>query len=138
MVIPELRKQRGITLPLAAMNLAWYAKTTVTTMFLGRLGELQLAGGILGLTFANVTGFSVLTGLCGAMDPICGQAYGARNYRLLHKTLLMATLLLLAAAAPISLLWLNVDKILVGVGQQGDIYRASRRPTQRTSSPTSR
>ncbi|MQM10969.1 hypothetical protein Taro_043870 [Colocasia esculenta] len=125
-VVPELRKQLRITLPLAATNLAWFAKTTITTMFLGRLGELQLAGGMLGFTFANVTGISVLTGLCGAMDPICGQAYGAGNYRLLHKTLLMATLLLLAAAAPISLLWLNVDKFLVGVGQQEDISRLAK------------
>ncbi|KAJ3678586.1 hypothetical protein LUZ60_002389 [Juncus effusus] len=120
-VISELQTQKGIALPLIAMNLTWFAKTTTTTAFLGRLGDLELAGGTLGFTFANVTGFSVLTGLCGAMEPICGQAYGAKNYRLLHKTLLMATILLLVASLPISLLWLNVDKILVHFGQQKDI-----------------
>lgn len=66
----ELRVQRGIALPMVAMNLAWFAKTAITTAFLGRLGELSLAGGALGFTFANVTGFSVLNGLCGAMEPI--------------------------------------------------------------------
>lgn len=104
-----------------AMNLTWFAKLAITTSFLGRLGELELAGGTLGFTFANVTGFSVLTGLCGAMDPICGQAYGAKNFKLLHKTLLMATLLLLLATLPISFLWLNVDKILVHFGQPEDM-----------------
>lgn len=117
----ELRKQRGIAVPLMAMNLTWFAKLAITTSFLGRLGELQLAGGTLGFTFANVTGFSVLTGLCGAMEPICGQAYGAKNFKLLHKTLLMATLLLLLATLPISFLWLNVDKILVRFGQPEDM-----------------
>ncbi|KAM1787829.1 hypothetical protein ACFX11_038192 [Malus domestica] len=89
--------------------------------FLGRLGELQLAGGTLGFTFANVTGFSVLNGLCAAMEPICGQAFGARNIKLLHKALLMTTFLLLLAMLPIWFLWLNVDKILIHFGQQEDI-----------------
>ncbi|XVF51621.1 hypothetical protein PTKIN_Ptkin04bG0199000 [Pterospermum kingtungense] len=120
-VLSELKIQRGIALPLMAMNLTWFAKLAVTTAFLGRLGELELAGGTLGLTFANVTGFSVLNGLCGAMEPVCGQAFGAKNFRLLHRTLLMAILLLLLATLPISFLWLNVDKILIHFGQKEDI-----------------
>ncbi|KAJ1694855.1 hypothetical protein LUZ63_011553 [Rhynchospora breviuscula] len=126
-VTSELQSQRGIALPLMAMNLTWFAKQTMTTAFLGRLGDLELAAGSLGFTFANVTGFSVLTGLCGAMEPICGQAFGAKNYRLLHKTLLMATILLLVASIPISLLWLNVDKILIHFGQQREIARLAKR-----------
>lgn len=120
-ILYELKMQRGIAFPLGAMNLTWFAKIAITTAFLGRLGELQLAGGTLGFTFANVTGFSVLTGLCGAMEPICGQAFGAGNRKLLHKTLLMATLLLLLATIPISFLWINVDRILIRFGQKEDI-----------------
>ncbi|KAF2298963.1 hypothetical protein GH714_029388 [Hevea brasiliensis] len=103
------------------MNLAWFAKIAITTAFLGRLGDLRLAGGTLGFTFANVTGFSVLNGLCGAMEPICGQAYGAKNFRLLHKTLLMTIFLLLLVTLPASFLWLNVEKILIHFGQQEEI-----------------
>ncbi|KAL7123221.1 hypothetical protein ACP275_01G092100 [Erythranthe tilingii] len=117
----ELKTQWRITLPLIAMNFTWFAKLAITTAFLGRLGPLPLAGGTLGFTFANVTGFSVLNGLCAAMEPICGQAFGAKNYKLLHKTLIMATSLLLLASIPIAFLWLNVDKILVSFGQQRDI-----------------
>ncbi|KAK7330706.1 hypothetical protein VNO77_24904 [Canavalia gladiata] len=126
MLLAELRVQRGIALPLVAMNLAWFAKTAITTAFLGHLGELSLAGGALGFTFANVTGFSVLNGLSGAMEPICGQAHGAKNVSLLHKTLLMTTLLLLLVTLPISFLWLNVDKILICFGQQQDISIVAR------------
>ncbi|KDP25579.1 hypothetical protein JCGZ_20735 [Jatropha curcas] len=103
------------------MNLTWFAKIVITTAFLGQLGELRLAGGTLGFTFANVTGFSVLNGLCGAMEPICGQAYGAKNFRLLHKTLIMTIFLLLLATLPISFLWLNVETILIHFGQQQEI-----------------
>jgi len=126
MILLEIKTQRGMALPLLAMNLTWFAKSAITTAFLGRLGELQLAGGALGFTFANFTGFSVLNGLCGAMEPICGQAYGAKNFKLLHKTLLMATFLLLIATLPISFLWLNMDKILIYFGQQEDISRVAR------------
>ncbi|KAL5186487.1 Protein DETOXIFICATION 56 [Glycine soja] len=121
MVVEELRVQRGIALPLVAMNLAWFAKLAITTAFLGHLGELNLAGGALGFSFANVSGFAVLNGLSGAMEPICGQAHGAKNVRLLHKTLLMTTLLLLLVTLPLSFLWLNVDKILILFGQQQEI-----------------
>ncbi|KAK9143674.1 hypothetical protein Syun_013074 [Stephania yunnanensis] len=120
-IVSEFRLQKGISVPLMAMNLTWYLKLAITTAFLGRLGELQLAGGAFGFTFANVTGFSVLSGLCGAMEPICGQAHGAKNYRLLHKTLLMTILLLLVATIPITFLWLNVDRILIHFGQQREI-----------------
>lgn len=121
MTLSELKTQAGLSLPLVAMNLTWFAKIAITTAFLGRLGELQLAGGTLGFTFANVTGFSVLNGLCTTMEPICGQAYGAKNFKLLHKTLVMAISLLLLTTLPISFLWLNVDKILLRFGQQEDI-----------------
>lgn len=120
-VAAEVRAQRGIALPLIGMNLTWFVKMAVTNAFLGRLGEMELAAGTLGFSLANVTGFAVLTGLCGAMEPICGQAHGARNVRLLRRTLLMATILLLAASIPIALLWLHVDAVLRRFGQQHDI-----------------
>ncbi|KAE8647882.1 hypothetical protein Csa_000448 [Cucumis sativus] len=125
-IISELKLQRGIALPLVAMNLTWFVKIAITTAFLGRLGDLPLAAGTLGFTFANVTGFSVLNGLCCAMEPICGQAFGAKNFQLLHKTLFMSIFLLLLATLPISFLWLNVDTILIHFGQQKDLSIAAK------------
>uniref|UniRef100_A0A0D3FRM2 Protein DETOXIFICATION n=1 Tax=Oryza barthii TaxID=65489 RepID=A0A0D3FRM2_9ORYZ len=125
-VASEFRAQRGIAFPLIAMNLTWFAKLAVTTAFLGRLGDLQLAAGTLGFSFANVTGFAVLTGLCAAMDPICGQAHGASNGKLLRKTLVMATILLLGASIPIAFLWLHVDAVLLRFGQQADMSSNAR------------
>ncbi|KAM0946690.1 putative multi antimicrobial extrusion protein [Dioscorea sansibarensis] len=120
-ILSELQKQANITLPLIPMNSTWFIKTAITTAFLGRLGELELAAGTLGFTFANVTGFSILTGLCWAMEPICGQAHGAQNHKLLYKTLFRAILLLLLTSIPISFSWVYVDKIFLFIGQQKDI-----------------
>ncbi|KAM0060033.1 putative multi antimicrobial extrusion protein [Helianthus debilis subsp. tardiflorus] len=121
MVLSELKAQQAIAFPLVVMNLTWFAKIAITTLFLGRLGELELASGTLGFMFANVTSFSILNGLCGAMEPICGQAYGANNLKLLHKTLVMMVSLLLFVSLFSFFLWLNVDKILISFGQQRDI-----------------
>lgn len=123
----ELKKQRGITIPLIFMNLTWFTRITITTMFLGRLGELQLAGGALGTTLSNVTGFAILSGLSAAMEPICGQAFGAKKFKLIHKTLVMGITLLLLVSLPISFLWLNVDKILFLLGQQKEISMVAKK-----------
>ena len=122
-VAAEVRAQRGIALPLVGMNLTWFAKQAVTTAFLGCLGDLQLAVGTLGYSFANVTGFAILS---GAMEPICRQAHGTGNVALLRGMLRRATLMLLAASVPIALLWTRVDAVLLRFGQQLDITDTAR------------
>ncbi|KAG6788377.1 hypothetical protein POTOM_004442 [Populus tomentosa] len=47
----------------------------ISMLFLGRLGELALAGGSLAIGSANITGYSILSGLSMGMEPICGQAF---------------------------------------------------------------
>ncbi|KAM7257575.1 hypothetical protein ACFE04_013316 [Oxalis oulophora] len=93
----------------------------ISMLFLGRLGDLALAGGSLAIGFANITGYSVLSGLAMGMEPICGQAYGAKRFKLLGLTLQRSMILLLITSIPISILWLNMKKILTFVGQDEDI-----------------
>ncbi|KAK9053178.1 hypothetical protein SSX86_029810 [Deinandra increscens subsp. villosa] len=126
-ILSELKVQQAIAFPLVVMNLTWFAKIAITTTFLGRLGELELASGTLGFMFANVTGFSILNGLCGAMEPICGQAYGANNLKLLHKTLVMMVFLLLLTSLFSCFCWVNVDRILIYFGQQQDISAGAKK-----------
>ncbi|GLJ32751.1 hypothetical protein SUGI_0659360 [Cryptomeria japonica] len=49
-----------------------YSRATISMLFLGRLGETELAA----IGFANITGYSVISVLALGMEPICGQAYG--------------------------------------------------------------
>ncbi|KAI3458198.1 hypothetical protein Pfo_014861 [Paulownia fortunei] len=67
-----------------------------------------LAGGSLAVGFANITGYSILSGLAMGMEPICGQAFGAKK----------TVLLLIFTSFPISLLWLNMKRILLFCGQE--------------------
>jgi MATE family multidrug resistance protein len=90
-------------------------------IFLGYLGEMELAGGSLSIGFANITGYSVISGLAMGMEPICGQAYGAKQWKILGLTLQRTVLLLLSTSIPISFIWFNMKRILLFSGQDNEI-----------------
>ncbi|KAJ6852497.1 protein DETOXIFICATION 48-like [Iris pallida] len=124
-VADEMRSIGKISVPTAMTGLVLYSRSMISMLFLGYLGELELAGGSLSIGFANITGYSVLSGLAMGMEPICGQAFGAKQRKLLGLTLQRTILLLLSASVPISFLWLNMDGILRWSGQDRDISSAA-------------
>lgn len=110
-----------ISVPTAITGLLLYSRAMISMLFLGYLGETQLAGGSLSIGFANITGYSIISGLAMGMEPICGQAYGAKQWKTLGLTLQKTTLLLLSTSIPISYLWLNMKNILLLCGQDEEI-----------------
>ncbi|KAF8753048.1 hypothetical protein HU200_011698 [Digitaria exilis] len=111
--------------PMVGAGLLMYTRSLVSMLFLGGLGRLPLAGGSLALGFANITGYSVLSGLAAGMDPVCGQAFGAGRASVLSAALRRTVALLLAASAPIALLWLAMRRLLLAAGQDPDIAAAA-------------
>ncbi|XP_074359547.1 protein DETOXIFICATION 53 [Apium graveolens] len=103
-----------------------HSKSIISMMYLGRLGKVELAGGSLAISFANITGFSIMKGLCMGMDPICCQAYGAKRWSLVSQTYLKTVLLLLFTTIPISLLWLNVEHLFKHLGQDRAITKIAK------------
>ncbi|PKA53978.1 MATE efflux family protein DTX1 [Apostasia shenzhenica] len=106
-----------LSLPMVLTGLLLYSRSMISMLFLGRLGSLPLAGGSLAIGFANITGYSVLSGLAAGMDPICGQAHGAGRHRLLGLALRRTVILLLLTSLPISFLWLSIRRLLLLCGQ---------------------
>ncbi|KAK9698628.1 hypothetical protein RND81_08G119000 [Saponaria officinalis] len=111
--IKEAKSITHLALPLILTGLLLYSRSMISMLFLGHIGELALAGGSLAIGFANITGYSILSGLAMGMEPICGQAFGAKKYKTLGLIMQRTILLLLLASLPISLLWLNMKKILL-------------------------
>lgn len=120
-VVEEFRESMRIAGPLAVANGIAYARLMVSVLCLGRLGGRELAGGALSIGFTNITGYSVLYGLASGMDPICGQAVGARNWHIVGLTLQRTVLILLAASVPVGLLWMNLEPIMLFLGQDAGI-----------------
>ncbi|XP_015878020.1 protein DETOXIFICATION 49 [Ziziphus jujuba] len=120
-VIAEANSMAKIAFPMILTGLLLYSRSMISMLFLGHLGELALAGGSLAVGFANITGYSILSGLAMGMEPICSQAFGAKKHSLLGLSLQRSVLLLIFASIPISLLWLNMKKTLLVFGQDESI-----------------
>ncbi|KAI3522315.1 hypothetical protein L1887_11851 [Cichorium endivia] len=123
-VMEELKQLLSMVIPITAMNCLVYLRAVVSVLFLGRLGSLELAGGSLSLGFTNITGYSVLVGLASGLEPVCSQAYGSNGsdkWDLLSVSLLRMIFILLVAIIPISLLWLNLEPIMLWMGQDAAI-----------------
>ncbi|XP_027123120.1 protein DETOXIFICATION 54-like [Coffea arabica] len=122
-VVEEMKELWSMALPITAMNCLVYVRAVVSVLFLGRLGSLELAGGALSIGFTNITGYSVLVGLASGLEPVCSQAYGSKNWDLLSISLQRMIFILFLAIIPISLLWVNLESIMVFLGQDIEITR---------------
>ncbi|KAK9697587.1 hypothetical protein RND81_08G047100 [Saponaria officinalis] len=101
-----------LAFPILLTNLILYSRSMLSMVFLGRIGDVELAAGSLAIAFANITGFSVFSGLALGMEPLCSQAFGAHRPKLLSLTLQRCVIFLLVCCVPISLLWFNMSHIL--------------------------
>ncbi|KAJ0714001.1 putative multi antimicrobial extrusion protein [Helianthus annuus] len=121
LAIQEAIEISRIAIPMILTGILMYSRSMISMLFLGHLGELSLAGGSLAVGFANITGYSILSGLAMGMEPICAQAFGAGKHKRLGLCLQRAILLLLFTSLPISILWISMKKILIFCGQDQEI-----------------
>jgi multidrug resistance protein, MATE family len=68
-----------------------------------------------------LAGLSLLLGLAGGMDTLCGQAYGAQRYPMIGEVAQRCVLINAVIAVPIVLLWTQMSSILVWMGQSAEI-----------------
>ncbi|XP_020096898.1 protein DETOXIFICATION 16-like [Ananas comosus] len=122
-VADEVPRQLGLAAPLIAVSLLQYLLQVISVMVVGHLGELALSGASVAASFANVTGFSVLLGMGTALDTLCGQAYGAKQYHILGIQMQRAMFVLLLASVPLAFIWANTSQILIAVGQNPEISK---------------
>ncbi|KAJ4833317.1 hypothetical protein Tsubulata_029642 [Turnera subulata] len=120
-VVEELLLLWNIAYPILISSLLLHSKSIISMLFLGHLGNTALAGGSLSIGFANITGYSIMKGLAMGMEPICCQAYGAKRWSVLSNTYQKTLCIQFLAVIPISLLWLNMEPILLCFGQDQSI-----------------
>lgn len=122
-IITEAKSLFSLAFPIVLTALILYSRSILSMLFLGHLGDLELAAGSLAIAFANITGYSVLSGLALGMEPLCSQAFGAHRPKLLCLTLHRSVIFLLVSSLPISILWLNISKILLFLHQDPAITK---------------
>ncbi|CAN1234431.1 Protein DETOXIFICATION 14 [Linum perenne] len=121
--IQELKRLGYIAGPMIAMNLSQYLLQVISLMMVGHLGELELSSTAIAVSLSSVTGISVLIGMSSALETLCGQTYGAGQYRRVGTQTYTAIFCLLLVCVPLSILWIYMENILVFVGQDPTISR---------------
>nr|GMC67852.1 protein DETOXIFICATION 14-like [Ipomoea batatas] len=106
----ELKKVSCIALPMVFVAISQQLVPTVAMGMLGHLGELYLSAAAIATSLTNY-------GLSSALETLCGQAYGARQYNKLGVYTYGAMIPLVAVCIPISILWFFMDKLLILIGQ---------------------
>ncbi|CAN1768087.1 Protein DETOXIFICATION 16 [Linum perenne] len=124
-VMEEMKRMIWLAGPLIAVSLLQYSMNLISVMFVGHLGELSLSSASIATSFASATGFTLLLGMASALDTLCGQAYGAKQYHMMSIHTQRAILVLLLATIPLSIIWANTSPILIALGQQQDISLAA-------------
>ncbi|CAH8383178.1 unnamed protein product [Eruca vesicaria subsp. sativa] len=107
--------------PLVFTSVLFYLRPFFTMKFLGCIDSNTIAGYSLALSFANMTAYSVFSGLIVGAETICSQAIGAKRYNLFHATILRGFILLLCTSLPVFILWINVKNILMMLKQDEEL-----------------
>uniref|UniRef100_A0A0E0LBV2 Protein DETOXIFICATION n=1 Tax=Oryza punctata TaxID=4537 RepID=A0A0E0LBV2_ORYPU len=110
----EVKKQLWLAGPLVAGALLQNVIQMISVMYVGHLGELPLAGASMANSFATL-------GMASALDTLCGQAFGARQYHLLGIYKQRAMLLLTVVSVPLAVVWFYTGEILFVLGQDANI-----------------
>lgn len=59
--------------------------------------------------------------MVGALETLCGQAYGAEQYQKFGSYTYCSIISLIPICIPVSILWIFMDKILIAIGIEPDI-----------------
>ncbi|XP_057809442.1 protein DETOXIFICATION 12-like isoform X2 [Salvia miltiorrhiza] len=116
-LMQQVKKVGYIAGPMVLVSMLQYLLQVVSTMMVGHLGRLTLSSVAIATSLTNVTGFSLLSGLVGGLETLCGQAYGAGQYQKLGVYTYSAVFSLAAVCIPVSLAWVLMEKLLVAMGQ---------------------
>ncbi|XP_062203259.1 protein DETOXIFICATION 41 isoform X1 [Phragmites australis] len=106
------------------ITLSSFTLSLVTQMFVGHLGELELAGA--SITNIGIQGlaYGVMIGMASAVQTVCGQAYGARRYAAMGVVCQRALVLQLTTAIPIAFLYWYAGPFLRLIGQETEVATA--------------
>ncbi|XP_052196305.1 protein DETOXIFICATION 12-like [Diospyros lotus] len=126
-LMEELRKVSHIAMPMVAVTIMQYLLQVVSVMMVGHLGQLSLSSVAIATSLTNVTGFSLLSGLVGGLETLCGQAYGAQQYRKLGNYTFSAIISLILTCFPVCVFWIFMDKLLILMGQDHSISAEARK-----------
>jgi len=105
-VISELYGLSEMAIPLSVSNFFQSGMGLTAVMFVGHLGDDELAASSLSSMYCNISGLSVVSGLLTGIDTLGSQAYGAENFERVGIILQRALVILALYFLVLIPLWL--------------------------------
>ena len=112
----EFAETLKLAVPIALTQLGQIAIMTTDLALIGRLGDQAVAAAALASTVFFVT-FTVGMGLVSAVAPLAAQAFGARNPRMVRRSLRAGLWAALLISLPMMVFPLRGEQILLHLGQ---------------------
>jgi len=121
----ESKKLWRIAGPAIFTRIALYGTNVVTQAFVGHLGALELAAISIATTVVVGFNFGFLLGMGSALETLCGQAFGAKQYHMLGVYMQRSCIILFVFAILLLPTYLFATPILKLLGQEDDIAELS-------------
>ncbi|KAJ4960627.1 hypothetical protein NE237_020537 [Protea cynaroides] len=120
----ESKKLWFLAGPAIFTSICQFSLGTITQIFAGHVGTLQLAA--FSIENSVIAGFSsgVLLGMGSALGTLCGQAFGAGQLDMMGIYMQRSWVVLITTAILLSFLYIFADPLLKLIGQSGDISKA--------------
>jgi MATE family multidrug resistance protein len=115
----EIAETLKLATPMAATQLGQIAMMTTDLALLGRLGDRVVAGAALAHTVLFAA-FTLGMGLVSAVAPLAAQAFGARQPRLVRRSLRVGLWAAMLAGVPLTVTQLFGEDLLLALGQPPD------------------
>uniref|UniRef100_A0A804UL49 Protein DETOXIFICATION n=1 Tax=Zea mays TaxID=4577 RepID=A0A804UL49_MAIZE len=117
----ENKKLWVVAGPSIFTRFASFGVTVISQAFIGHIGATELAAYALVSTVLMRFSNGILLGMASALETLCGQSYGAKQYHMLGIYLQRSWIILSACAVVQLPVYLFTEPLLVALGQDPDI-----------------
>ncbi|XP_051143437.1 protein DETOXIFICATION 35-like [Andrographis paniculata] len=107
--------------PIALQIFCQFATTSVATIFVGHIGDVELSAFSIATTVIGVFSFGFLLGMGSALETLCGQAFGAGQVHLLGVYMQRSIIVLFGTCLLILPVYIFATPILKLIGQPNEI-----------------
>ncbi|XWS21450.1 hypothetical protein CRYUN_Cryun30bG0055700 [Craigia yunnanensis] len=121
----ETQKLWIILGPSIISRLASYSMNVITQAFAGHLGDVELAAISIANTVIVGFNFGLLLGMASALETLCGQAFGAKQYHMLGVYMQRSWIVLFLCCFLLLPFYVFATPILKLLGQPDDVAEMS-------------
>ncbi|KAM3319950.1 protein DETOXIFICATION 35 isoform X1 [Capsicum chacoense] len=115
--------------PIAFNIICQYGVNSLTNIFVGHLGNIELSAISIAQTVISTFSFGFMMGMGSALETLCGQAYGAGQVHMLGIYMQRSIIILLATCVILLPMYLFATPVLELLGQETAIAELSGRYT---------